>query len=313
MKELHFAPLQGYTIFPYRRTHARLVGGVAAYYSPFIRWEKGAIRRKDLIDILPEHNADVPLVPQIIAGTLDEFDRLCDAVQELGHTRIDLNMGCPAPMQTRLHRGSALVGCPFLVEQIAERMKLRTDVTFSVKMRLGWQENDEWRSVLPILHDLPLSHIALHPRIGTQQYKGVPDMEAFTAFYEECRHPLIYNGDLTTLEDVARIEMEFPRLHGIMMGRGVLGNPCLSAEYAATETWDNRRRAEVVLRMHDEWLAFCREKYVSDAQVLLQVKPFWEYQNLWLDRKIWKKIMKAGSFRNYTDAVAIVRTMGTAF
>lgn len=308
-KELHFAPLQGYTIFPYRCAHARLVGGVAAYYSPFVRWEKGAVRRKDLIDIKPEHNAGVPLVPQIIAGTLEEFDHLCDAVQEQGHTRIDLNMGCPAPMQTRLRRGSALLACPLLVEQMAERMKQRTDVTFSVKMRLGWQQSDEWRHILPILHDLPLAHITLHPRIGTQQYKGVPDREAFAAFYEECRHPLIYNGDLLSLEDVARIEMDFPRLRGIMMGRGLLGNPCLSAEHAAAEAWDNRRRADVVLRMHDEWLAFCREKYVSDAQVLLQVKPFWEYQNQWLDRKLWKKIMKAGSFRNYMEAVAMVRTI----
>jgi hypothetical protein len=55
--------------------------------------------------------------------------------------------------------------------------------------------------------------------------------------------------------------------------------------------------------MHDEWLQFCRKKYVSDSQVLLQVKPFWEYQNAWIGKKVYKHLMKSGSFRNYMAAV----------
>ena len=53
MKPLHFAPLQGYTDDVYRRLHHRLVGGIAAYYTPFVRWEHGGVRSKDLRDIAP--------------------------------------------------------------------------------------------------------------------------------------------------------------------------------------------------------------------------------------------------------------------
>jgi tRNA-dihydrouridine synthase len=206
-------------------------------------------------------------------------------------------------MQTKLARGSAMLSSPELVEEIANRMKTRSDLRFSVKMRLGWKEPDEWRQILPILHDIPLEHITLHPRIGIQQYKGEVNMEMFKMFYEACQHPLIYNGDIQTLDDLARMEEEFPRLTGIMMGRGLLANPVLSAEYASGTAWPWAKRRDTVLRMHDEWLQFCREKYVSDSQVLLQVKPFWEYQNAWIGKKVYKHLMKSGSFRNYMAAV----------
>ena len=104
--EIHFAPLQGYTDFEYRRIHSRHCGGVDTYYTPFIRWEKGGIREKDIRDILPENNEGLHLVPQIICADTDEFNRLADTIQEHGYEEMDLNMGCPAPMQTKLMRGS---------------------------------------------------------------------------------------------------------------------------------------------------------------------------------------------------------------
>lgn len=306
MKPLHFAPLQGYTQHAYRSIHAKNAGGVSHYYTPFIRFEKGTVRRKDLTDICPENNTGLSLIPQIIAGNVEDFDYLCDVVQDMGYSRIDLNMGCPAPMQTKLNRGSALVAHPDIVEAIAARIEQRTDVSFSVKMRLGWKEPDEWKEVLPILHGLPLSHITLHPRVGIQQYKGEVDMNSFQEFYEASKHPLVYNGDLKTWEDIIHVENTYPRLAGIMMGRGLLANPVLSAEYASGERWPWHRRIDVIMKMHDEWLAFCRDKYVSDAQVLLQIKTFWEYQKEWLDKKVYKKVMKSGSFRNYMEAVRMI-------
>ena len=36
---IHFAPLQGYTDDVYRRLHHELMGGIAYYYTPFVRME----------------------------------------------------------------------------------------------------------------------------------------------------------------------------------------------------------------------------------------------------------------------------------
>ena len=56
-------------------------------------------------------------------------------------------------------------------------------------------------------------------------------MEGFEAFYKECAHPLFYNGDLHTAEDIRSITTRFPRLAGIVIGRGLLANPALALEY----------------------------------------------------------------------------------
>jgi len=303
---IHFAPLQGYTTHAYRCTHARHAGGVDCYYTPFIRWERGDVRGKDVRDILPENNEGVHLIPQVICGTSDDFNRLCDMVQGQGYSEIDVNMGCPAPMQTKLHRGSGILAEPDRVEEMVREMLRRPEVTFSVKMRLGLHEATEWQTLLPMLNECQLGHITLHPRIGKQMYKGEVNMQQFRLFAEQCKHPLIYNGDLKTVQDVQRVMMDFPHLHGVMIGRGLLARPTLAAECAEGVDCSVEHRREVVRKMHGELLDYCRKRFRGDSQILMQIRPFWEYQEPWMERKQWKRIMKAGSMRNYLTAVADV-------
>ena len=230
---IHFAPLQGYTDDVYRRIHHERIGGIETYYTPFLRMEGGGVRTKDMRDIRPAFNEGVPVVPQIIMKSMKEFDYLVGIVEEKGYKRIDLNMGCPFPMQAKHGRGSGLLAHTDIVEEICKAIQAKPELEFSVKMRLGWENADEWRAILPMLNDTPLTQITLHPRIGTQQYKGSVDMEAFREFYELCKHPLLYNGDVTTLAQITELEQNYPDLAGIRIGRGLLARPSLAAEYAA--------------------------------------------------------------------------------
>ena len=123
MKTIHFAPLQGYTTYIYRQVHARYAGGVDAYYTPFIRWEKGQVRNKDINDILPEHNENICLIPQIICSDTDELKRLTDIVASYGYKQININLGCPAPMQTKLMRGSGMLPHPDKLESLLKEVE----------------------------------------------------------------------------------------------------------------------------------------------------------------------------------------------
>ena len=93
-----------------------------------------------------------------------------------------------------------------------KRKKLKNYISFSVKMRLGWECADESFVLLSLLNKLPLKHITLHPRLGIQQYKGAIDWDGFSRFYDECEFPLYYNGDLVGLEDIRGIKERFPGL-----------------------------------------------------------------------------------------------------
>ena len=57
--------MQGYTDSAWRSAHRYVYGdGVDAYFSPFVRVEKGAVRRRDMVDTAPTDT--YTLVPQVI-------------------------------------------------------------------------------------------------------------------------------------------------------------------------------------------------------------------------------------------------------
>ncbi len=289
-----FAPLQGYTDAAYRRAHHECVGGVDEYYTPFVRIEKGEVRRKDLRDTDPEANAGVPTVPQVIAAGGDEFARLCDALQGQGWGRIDLNMGCPFPMQVKAGRGSGLLQHPERIEEIQKEMQRRPEVTFSVKMRPGQESMDEGLAAMPIVNDMPLVHVSLHPRLGRQQYKGVADKEAFARFMEVCRHPMVYNGDIGEIEN-GELKVDNcagAKLKGVMIGRGLLARPWMTGDKGA---------AQVLQDMHATVYRHAVENLCGDSQILSRLHAFWEYVDLPHKQK--KAIMKANSLPRYRESV----------
>ena len=307
MLPIHFAPLQGHTDDVYRRIHHQLIGGIEHYYTPFVRVEAGDIRSKDRRDIDPKNNEGVPVVPQIIFKNRKEFTYLIDEIEALGYHDIDLNMGCPFPLQAKHGRGSGILPHPDVVEGIAQAIKERAQLAFSVKMRLGWDNAEEWKPILNILNDTPLTHITLHPRTGVQQYKGDIDHEAFERFYEECHHPIIYNGDLTTLEQLHDMEERYPRLAGLMLGRGLLARPTLAKEYAEGREWSHEEHIRNLRSLHEQLTEQYSHIVKGDAQLHSKLRTFWEYTEPLIGRKPYKKIMKSGNLRNYMSAIEELR------
>ncbi len=296
-----FAPLQGYTDAIYRRAHWECVGGVDEYYTPFVRIEKGEIRKKDLRDTDPTVNEGVPTVPQVIAKDGDEFSRLCDALQGQGWGRIDLNMGCPFPMQVKAGRGNGLLQRPEHVEEILREMQKRPEVSFSVKMRLGQESEEEGLRVMPIINEMPLVHVTLHPRLGRQQYKGVADKEAFMRFMEGCQHPMVYNGDVVELKmengkwKIGADAIDSTKLKGVMIGRGLLVRPWMLSD---------KEPHTVIKNMHAIVYRHATEHLCGDSQILSRLHAFWEYLDIPHKQK--KAIMKATTLRRYNEAVAFL-------
>lgn len=295
-----FAPLQGYTEDAYRRFHKDIFGGIDAYYSPFVRLEHGKVRSKDMRDIRPEFNEGVNLVPQIIARDAEEMQALLDVILPLGYKSIDINMGCPFPLQTKHGRGAGLLECPEKVVQMMEIVKKNADISFSVKMRLGLNDEEDWKSILPILNDTPLHHVTIHPRIASQQYKGNVNMDAFDAILESSKHPVVYNGDILTADDIASLEKRYGDcLYGIMIGRGLLARPSLVWEYVNNVKLSDNELFEKILLMHDKLREHYAKIIPGEAQQLLKLRTFWDYLEPTIGRKHWKKIVKAGNMKNY--------------
>ena len=144
----------------------------------------------------------------------------------------------------------------------------------------------------------------MHPRLGKQQYKGKADLEGFAAFLHLCRHPLIYNGDIDSPEDIRRIQKLFPTVAGIMIGRGLLANPALATEYKENRSLTPDEIKEKLYAMH----ASVYERYAAqleggDAQLLNKMKVFWEYLMPDAGKKPLKAIHKSTSLDKYNRAI----------
>ena len=302
--KIYSAPLQGYTEAVWRNIHNDVFGGIDGYYTPFLRYEHGEIRNKDVRDIERKNNTVENLVPQIIAATPEEMRPLMELVVNEGYRCVDINMGCSFPLQMRKKHGAGLLAYPDMVAAIMKATAEYPDIEFTVKMRLGCESKDEWRALLPILNDTPLAHITMHPRLGVEQYKKPVDVDAFAEFYDACKHPVIYNGDILTLDDIKRIEERFPALKGVMLGRGLLANPALGVEYRNGRTLDSAELCTLVQQMHDELFRQLSPRLQGNTQFLSKMKPYWEYLMPDMLKRDKKAILKATTIEKYQSAVA---------
>lgn len=309
---IHFAPIQGHTDAPYRHFHAEQFGGEnITYYTPFIRLEHGEVRRKDENDALSSLNANHKLVTQLIFRNEAELQTLMQWCHAHNVKHININMGCPFPLQTAKGRGAATVAsheAAMAVKNVVnDALAQDPDLELSVKMRLGMKNPSEWHNLIDVLNSLPLNNISVHPRVAKQQYGGEVDLNEYKQILEASSNPVIYNGDIRTPEDAIRIMEMAPATSGIMIGRGLLSRPSLAEEIQSGKIWDADMRLQELLRLHRTLMNYYEENLIGgEHQVLSKIKPFWEYAEAEIGRKAWKAIKKASNMAKYHSAVALI-------
>ncbi|MDE6137655.1 MAG: tRNA-dihydrouridine synthase family protein [Muribaculaceae bacterium] len=296
-------PLQGYTDAAWRQAHAAAMpGAVDAYFAPFARVEHGAVRARDLRDVA---TAAPTLVPQVIFRSVEEFDLLAGALAAQGHTRIDLNLGCPFPPQVKHGRGAGTLLRPRVLEAVAARMLAMPEVRFSAKMRLGVDDASQWRGALPALTQMPLEYVTIHPRTARQQYSGQLHTAEFAAAADAIPHPVVFNGDIATPADIDRAAA-LPGVAGVMLGRGLLGRPTLAAEWREGKEWPASRRIEAMLSIHDAVLAARSARLTQPPQLLASMQSFWHFAEPEIGHKAAKALRKAGSMERYREAMRLI-------
>ena len=306
MTSLHFAPVQGHTDAAYRHFHSQVYGGDITYYTPFIRLEKDSVRPRDLKDFSSDLNKGLNLVPQIIFRDAKELNRLVEILKNQEIKEIDLNMGCPFPLQTGHGRGAATIANEILAKDIVKCVSENPDINFSIKMRLGLTDPEEWKKLMPFLNELKLKHITLHPRVAKQQYGGELHLDQFEEFLKQSVNPVIYNGDIKAPENIESIIQRFPSIHGVMIARGALARPSIFSEFVEGKDWEKEQRLEKMLEFHRLLFNHYENVLCGDSQLISKIQPFWEYAEDEIGRKAWKAIKKAVNISKYQTAVALV-------
>ena len=273
------------------------------YFTPFLRLDGGVLRTKDGVDLDNSNLERGSLVPQIIANGGAEADALIRYVADRGYGVCDINFGCPFPQQTAKMRGCGILAHPDRVSELMKATANYPSLKFSVKLRLGNTDKNEYLAIVDILNDAPLSYVTIHPRIGKQMYSGRMDMDAFADFKSRLRHPVVFNGDVCTESQIADIANKFPDLQAVMIGRGLLANPFLAENYYndTPGRFDAARYLDFVDALMHGYL----QQYGSEFMALDKMKTFWTYPLPGVDKKRVKAIAKARSLAEFMMMVAV--------
>ena len=262
------APMEGITTYIYRRAHARFYGGIDKYFTPFIAGKKMTTR--EVRDILPENNAGVALVPQILTNKAGDFLEIANRLAAYGYDTVNLNLGCPSGTVTAKKRGAGFLGEPEALDAFLYEIYEKCLLQISIKTRLGISDLREWESLLDIYARYPVQELIVHTRLLQEFYTGAPHPEAFAMALCRLRDTagesarsaetaLCYNGDILSAESLSDIQASVAAwIHGpgqrdennknnrtgeaahtalgtpvmdrIMIGRGLLRNPALARQ-----------------------------------------------------------------------------------
>lgn len=301
------SPLQGFTDFRFRNAFNTYFGGIDTFYSPYIRLNgKRTIKASYERDLLPENNAGIEVIPQIITNDADEFLFVSKYVQSLGYKELNWNLGCPYPMVTKCGMGSGLINDSEKIKQILDKVHSESDILVSMKMRLGYENSEEILNVLPILDTFPLKNIAIHARIGKQLYKGGVNLEGFQKCIDASNHNLYYNGDITSVKSFKEMQLRFPSIDHWMIGRGLISDPFLPNMIKTDTTAYPENKIKIFKEFHDTLYNGYSESLSGATHLLLKMYHLWEYFSVLFSnpKKALKKIKKAKSIKAYDSAVA---------
>lgn len=189
--------------------------------------------RKKLSHILRFKNGERPIVAQVFGANSDNMKKACQYIASLDFDGIDINMGCPDKSVVAQGAGSALIKNPELASKIIraaqEGIKIAgKNIPVSVKTRIGFNK-EEIGSWIGELVKEDISALTVHLRTKKEMSK-VPanwsHVDKIKKIIKKSKKNILFicNGDIKDMKE-AREKIAKYGCDGVMIGRGVFGNP----------------------------------------------------------------------------------------
>lgn len=328
--QFYMAPMEGLTGYIFRNAYQKHYGGIDRYFTPFITNRK--LNHRELQDVVPEHNAGMDVVPQILTNRAKDFLCIAEELEKLGYRTVNLNLGCPSGTVVAKNRGAGFLALPDELDAFLEEIFRECPLGISIKTRIGRDSGEEWERLLAIYEKYPLEELIIHPRVQKDFYKNTVRLDAYGEAVDQSRHSLCYNGDICAESDCERLVSRFPGTEKIMIGRGLLKRPWLigelrgrlpesagnceefrgadkgmaDARVAQQAKTDETAQKERFLAFHDDILHGYLSVMSGDKNTLFKMKELWVYfaERFTNPGKYMKKIRKSERIAEYEAHVA---------
>lgn len=181
-----------------------------------------------------------PIVAQVFGSQPDELFACAQRVRTLGFDGMDINMGCPDRRVEKRGAGAGLIRDPQRAQALIEAAKAGLKgLPLAVKTRLGYDQVETASWIGAVLAAQP-EVLVIHGRTR-RELSEVPAHWEEIARAARMAHEVgvlcVGNGDIQSREQGEEYAERFG-VDGVMIGRGVFGNPWVFAphvERSATE------------------------------------------------------------------------------
>lgn len=186
-------------------------------------------------------DAERPIVAQLFSSKPEMMEQAAALVQSLGFDGIDINMGCPDKNIEKQGCGAAMIKNPTRAgEIIAAAKRGAPKLPISVKTRIGFNRLEEFEPWVRFLLEQDIACLTLH-------WRTRKEMSLVPAHWEYAPHAvalrneiaphtvLLGNGDVTSRHDAEQKCLE-TGVDGVMVGRGIFGNPWFFNRHISRDT-----------------------------------------------------------------------------
>lgn len=226
------APLAGYTSLAYRLA-VRECGGLGLVTTDLVNARAILEKRPRSAELSQTCLEDRPVAIQIYGHVIAEMTEAAKRMVDQGATLIDINMGCPVKKVVKSGGGSALLCDSVVASQLVEAVVKSVHVPVTVKMRLGWDDDNlAAPSLARAFEQVGAAAVILHGRTRAQGFHGDVNRDGIRATVEAVdKMPIIGNGDVRTIAD-AEVMFRETGCAAVSIGRGSLANPFLFRQLA---------------------------------------------------------------------------------
>lgn len=248
------APMQDVTTLPFMRLLGKY-GAPDLLFTEYFRVHGHSNLESHIVDSIRHNGTGRPIFGQLIGESLPDLERTVKAMQstELPVAGIDLNMGCPAPKVYKKNVGGGLLREPSKIDEVLGCMRAVVQGRFTVKMRIGFDSDIHFETILDLIEKHQVDLLSLHARTVKEAYRSEVHYEYIKRAAERLSCPVLANGNITSVAKGQWV-LDKTKSAGLMIGRSCIRNPWIFRqlrEHFAGQTIFQPKLADVRGYIHD--------------------------------------------------------------
>ena len=251
---LALAPMQDVTDLPFWRLMTRY-GGADVYYTEYFRVTAESRLEKSILRSITDNPTGRPVVAQMIGNDVEALVRNARELENHPVAAIDLNLGCPAPVVYRKCAGGGLLRDVPRIERILGALREAIQGTFTVKTRLGFEEEHTLEELVPVFARQGVDLVTVHGRTVKQMYRDGVRYDLIARATAALPCPVLANGNVSSAGVAEQVWQE-TGVRGLMIGRGAVRNP-----WIFEQTRRHLRGEPVIFPTGRDVLAYIQELY----------------------------------------------------